>query len=54
MQNTMAKILFDTVSFKLTWTALACGLLAVMLFERQALAPVQRLRHTVAEVSADC
>jgi len=28
MQNTMAKTLFDTVSNKLTWTALACGLLA--------------------------
>ena len=28
MQSTMAKTLFDTVSHKLTWTALACGLLA--------------------------
>jgi len=28
MQNTMAKTLFDTVSNPLTWTALACALLA--------------------------
>lgn len=28
MQNTMAKTLFDTVSHKLTWTTLACSLLA--------------------------
>lgn len=28
MQNTMAKTLFDTVSHKLTWTGLACSLLA--------------------------
>lgn len=46
---------FDALLVALALSLVASGLLgllAVMLFERQALAPVQRLRHTVAEVSA--